>query len=399
MKRFLRFVLKLFLWIILAGLIYYAVLYITCPVYRFAEPSPFRGDKLYNPYQNMNPSHWRKANFQVQSKAWGGITDGRKNTNEEIERVYKNLGYDIIATSDYQKINYYKSDQPSFIPVYEHGYNIRKVHQVLIGSGKVLWRDFPFFQNLHNKQRTLNLLRDENDIIVIAHPNFEKGYKPKDMKYLANYDAIEALNYFRRSFEHWDTALSSGNFVTIIGNDDVHDISNPDEVGQYMTFINAPDVNRANVTDAIRKGNSFGVYVYRQVGETMENKIIKAAKIPRLQNVRVSGDTLLVNVSDTASKILFIGQNGIQKSMLENTASAFCVFSRQDTYIRAEIHFPGEVVFYLNPVCRYEGNFPAKIPVPGIHLYKTWLLRILGFASLIFIVLNIVILRQRLRKK
>lgn len=399
MKRILKLLLSLFLWLILAGLVYYAVLYITCPVYKFANPAPFRGEKLYNPYQDMNPSQWKKANFQVQSRAWGGITDGRKNTNEEIERVYKSLGYDIIATSDYQKINMYKSNEPSFLPVYEHGYNIRKVHQVLIGSDRVLWRDFPFFQNIHNKQRTLNLLRKDNDVIVIAHPNFEKGYKPENMKYLANYDAIEALNYFRRSFEHWDTALSSGNFVTIIGNDDVHDITNPDEVGQYMTFINAPVVNRKNVTETIRKGNTFGAYVYRPVGESMETKMEKAKRIPVLEEVKIYGKSIFVRVSDTASRIVFIGQDGRQRAYSNNTPFASYLFKEEDSYIRTEIHFGEEMAFYLNPVCRYAGDFPARINPPEINHYKTWLLRIVGFATLFFILFNIFFFRRKLRRK
>lgn len=385
--------------IVILLLIYFAILYITCPVYDFNEPVPFSGNNLYNPYENMDPGSRRKANFQVQSKAWLGLTDGRKNTNEEIHRVYESLGYDVIATSDYQKINRYKSDHPAYIPVYEHGYNIRKVHQVLIGSERVLWRDYPFLQSIHNKQHIIRLLRPDNDVIVLAHPKFENGYLPENMKWLSGYDAIEVLNYFRRSFEHWDSALSSGNYVTIIGNDDVHDIANPDEVGQYMTMINAPVVDRENVVQAILSGNTYGVYVYRPVGETMDTKIEKAKRIPVLQGVSLRDDTLVVSFSDTASEVVFIGQGGIARASRTHCTEARYTIMPEDTYIRTEIHFPSKMSLYLNPVCRYEGAGPAKIQAPAVNLHKTWILRILGFATLFFILINVYAFRRRHKRR
>ena len=79
--------------------------YLMAPIYEFSGPIKFSGDKLYNPYAEMDSTHWKKYNFQVQSKAWLGITDGRKNSNEMIDSVYNALGFDHVATSDYQKIN------------------------------------------------------------------------------------------------------------------------------------------------------------------------------------------------------------------------------------------------------------------------------------------------------
>jgi len=53
----------------------------------------------------MDSTNWKKGNFQVQSRVWLGLTNGRNNSNEAIQIVYKQLGYDIIVTSDYMKIN------------------------------------------------------------------------------------------------------------------------------------------------------------------------------------------------------------------------------------------------------------------------------------------------------
>ena len=169
--RFLRISTKSFLLLLVLLIFVAAIQYITCPIYEFKEASPFAGSLIYNPYVAIDDTHWRKANFQVQSYAWKGITADRKNTNENNFEVYKSLGHDIIATSDYHKINKCCCEDLSYLPVYEHGYNIKKNHQMLIGAESILWRNYLFFQTIHNKQHILNLLRkDKNELIYIAHP-------------------------------------------------------------------------------------------------------------------------------------------------------------------------------------------------------------------------------------
>jgi hypothetical protein len=366
-----------------------AILHITSPVYKFQTNPPFSGNEIYNPYSGMDGNQWKKANFQIQSYAWKGITSGRGNTNEKIHAVYESLGYDIIATSDYQKINRYQEDGPSYIPVYEHGYGIKKNHQVLIGSKKVLWTDFPFFQTLSNKQHILNLLRNDNEFVIIAHPKLRQGYAPEDMKHLGNYDGIEVLNNYRFSVEHWDAALSSGNYITIIGDDDAHDISNPDEIGHNCTFINSPSTNKKDILSALKKGNSFGARIYRPDGETFKEKIKKSKNLPGISNIELrEKDTIFVFTDRPAREFRFIGQDGILLEKTNEADSAFYVFKSNDSYVRTEIEFQDKTTFYLNAFCRMDGKFPNKNGSPEIDIYKTWLLRILGFASLLFITFN-----------
>lgn len=392
MKIFLSILKSLgkgFLLLIILILLIATIHHISSPVYKFHEGNAFSGNKIYNPYSGMDNKQWKKANFQVQSYAWKGITSGRGNTNEKIFSVYKSLGYDIIATSDYQKINRFKEDEPSYIPVYEHGYGIKKNHQVLIGSKKVLWTDFPFFQTLSNKQHILNLLCDDNELVIIAHPKLRHGYSPNDMKYLSNYDGIEVLNNYRFSLEHWDAALSSGNYTTIIGDDDAHDISNPDEIGHNCTFINSATTNKNDILNALKKGNSFGAWIYRPDGESFEEKIKKSKNLPAITNIELRGnDTIFVSADRPAKEFRFIGQNGIQLKKTNETDSAFYVFKTSDTYVRTEIEFKDRTTYYLNAFCRMEGKRPNKNGSPEIDTYKTWLLRILGFSSLIFIAIN-----------
>ncbi|MCD4731430.1 MAG: hypothetical protein K8R74_12565 [Bacteroidales bacterium] len=390
-KSFLFFILFLFFII--------SIKYITCPVYNFKPSKPFSGKHFYNPYSNIDSSFWRKANFQIQSYAWSGITSGRGNTNEKIHDIYNRLGYDIIATSDYQKINRYRQEDPDYIPVYEHGYGIKKNHQVLIGAQKVLWKDYPIFQTIHNKQHILNLLKEENELVYIAHPKLRHGYEPVDMEKLSNYDGIEVLNNYRTSLEHWDAALSSGNYVTVLGNDDAHDITNPDEIGHHCTFIQSPAVNRADILAALKTGNSFGAKIYRPNGESLKDKIKRTKILPNITAIEIITDTLLIRFDSIAREVRFIGQNGKNLLTINHTKNPFYVIQDADAYIRTEIEFYSNSVFYLNPVCRTDDKLPTKKPTPEINLFKTLILRILGFATLIFIFLNYFLLRNKFRSR
>ncbi len=386
---------KLLVYFILFLLIIIAIEYITCPVYNFTSSNPFSGDQFFNPYSNLDSSHWRKANFQIQSYAWKGITSGRGNTNENIHDLYKSLGYDIIATSDYQKINRYRQEDPEYIPVYEHGYGIKKNHQVLVGAQKVLWKDYPFFQTIHNKQHILNLLEEENELVYIAHPKLRHGYQPVDMELLGNYDGIEVLNNYRTSLEHWDAALSTGNYVTILGNDDAHDITNPDEIGHHCTFIQSPTVNRDDILASMKFGKAFGAMIYRPNGEPFDKKIKRTKILPIIKAIEISMDTLFIFTDSIAREIRYIGQGGKNLQTVNHTNNSFYMIQANDTYVRAEIEFYSNSVYYTNPVCRTDSKFPSKRPAPEINVYKTTLLRVLGFSTLLFVIINYYFLRKR----
>lgn len=396
---FFKWLVRLIIYLIVAVLLVIIIEYLVCPIYIFPDPEPFHGEYIFNPYQDIDSTKWRKSNFQVQSRAWIGITDGRKNSNEVIDSIYRFLLYDVITISDYQKINKYGNKNNTYIPVYEHGYGIFKNHQVLIGAKKILWTDYPLFQNIHHKQHILNLLGRTSDLIYIAHPKLRGAYSVNDMKYLSNYTGVEVLNYMRLSVEHWDAALSAGRCVTILGNDDAHDVFNPDEVGYRCTFINSSSLNGDSVINALRKGRAYGADIYRPVGEPFQKKLKKAKNIAKVKQVNMSGDTLCVEVDQKAGIFRFIGQDGKVKHVVENTKYAWYKISPGDTYIRTEIEFPNKTVFYLNPVIRYDGKDPWKMAEPEVDVLRTWLLRIIGFATLIFIILNICFIRQRIIKR
>lgn len=394
-----RFLLKLLLYFIIGLVVMFAVEYILAPVYVFPEPKPFAGEKLFNPYEGIDSNYWRKGNFQIQSQAWGGVTDGRKNTNEAIDSLYKLLGYEVITISDYQKINSFGEENDVYIPVYEHGYGIFKNHHVMIGAHKVIWNDYPLFQNLHHKQHMLNVLRSTSDLVFIAHPKYAGGWEPDDLRWMTNYDGLEVLNGFRVSMAHWDAALSAGKNMRILASDDAHDITNINEVGNYTTIIYSPVLHGDSIVSAIKAGRAFGAYIYRVYGEPMNEKIEKALNLPKLSKVELDGDTLRVAVNRPAEQFRFIGQEGSLLDSTLNTTEATYIIRDSDTYVRTEIIWPNRTAYYLNPVVRYAGDDPWAHEFARVDHFRTWLLRIIGFATLIFIFMNIYYLRRRFRKR
>lgn len=388
--RFIKYLL-----IVVAGM--FAMCYLLAPVYEFSGPVPFAGNNLYNPYQTIDSSCWRKYNFQVQSKAWMGITDGRKNSNELIDSIYNLLGYDHVATSDYQKINYFGNDSPAFIPTYEHGYNIFKTHQVCINADKVLWMDLMFGQTLSMKQWIIDQLGEHAEMVVIAHPLLRDGYSINDMEQLTNYDAIEVLNNIRVSEKHWDAALSSGQIAYIVANDDAHDVLFSNEVGRRFTMINSPNLNRGTIMSNLKKGTAYGMDFFRIGDEPMDDKAERSKYIPKLTSALLNSDTLTVTVNALAVQFRFIGNNGEVLLTVNDTNSATYVIADNDPYVRTEITFPDKSVMYLNPVIRHSGEFPHTLKTAEVDESATLRLRIVYFV--IALIVAYLFARFRMRKK
>ena len=381
-KRFLKWI----LWFLGIILLIELVIYSLAPIYDFQEPEPFTGDLWFNPYHDIDTLNWHRANFHFHTHRWGGITAGH-GTEQECYEQYKKLGYTITALSHYQYITEFQKDSPFYIPVYEHGFGVRKKHQMLIGAKDVLWFDYSLVQNVNHKQHIINLLRDDNEIVTIAHPDWEDGYSLEDMKYLSNYDLIEVLDNNWNSFKQWDAALSAGRPVFIEGDDDGHDIYNPYVVGRRCTFISSPIRNRDDLIQNLKSGNAFGADIYMREHELFDEKEARAKMIPKITDVRIQNDTLWVKTDTVAMKFTFIGQGGIPKKVQYLTDAAWYKLQPEDTYIRTEIVFfsqywhPG-TIFYLNPVFRYNGEPPSNKLTATINWERTWIFRIMMLGSL-----------------
>jgi hypothetical protein len=312
------------------------------------------------------------------------------------------LGYDVPCISNYQSISRFNQDSSFYIPVYEHGFGVRKKHQLLIGAHRVLWRDYSFFQNLNHRQHILNLLRPRSEIVAIAHPDWEHGYSLRDMAYLSNYDLLEVLDRNWRSIPQWDAALSAGRPVFLVSDDDAHDITDPWEIGVCATMINAPSLTREALIAALKEGDAYGLDV--RGGDPFSEKVLRLKKIPEVKSVRIERDTLKVRIGGRARKIEFIGQDGVRKKVAYLTDRAAYPLGPDDTYIRTVFTFDNPywadgAKIYLNPVFRYDGTPPVNVLTAQVNVERTWIFRLMMFGSIVVIVVAVVKLRKLRRAR
>lgn len=384
-------ILKYLLYIILGFVALVTVTSVFVPSYSFDDPKPFQGSYLHNPYKDMNPDNWIQANFHAHTRQFGGLTNGRINTNEMVDSVYSVLGFDHVGISDYNKINYYDSVNPSFIPTYEHGYGMFKIHQLCVGAKKVRLLDYFAFQNLSMKQHTLNRLEKQTRLAIPAHPSFvKKGYLVEDMKYLSNYKLMEVLNGFRISTTHWDTALSNGHLVYLIANDDSHDVTDITDVATRFTMINAPENESEQLLKSLENGNTVGVDFPIKRDETLEQKICRIEKdLPFITKAELNDDTLLISSSKPFSNIKFIGQGGTELNTQKNKKTACYVIRPEDNYVRAELRFKDGTTLYLNPITRHESDIIIKQRLDHINWFKTIILWCVYGIVIGFVVLTV----------
>jgi len=346
--------------LVLAVLI--ALPYARTQVYRFPDPTVFTGSHLLNPYANVS-GRWLRANFHAHGEAWNGITYGEQK-NEEVIAAYRKLGYDVATISNYQRIAAHEGADT--LPAYEHGYSLGKRHQLAIGAHAVLWLDYPLFQSLSHKQQIIDLVKQQAELVALAHPNSRDAYTSRDLEQLTGYQLIEVVNGPFPVEETWDAALSAGRLVWGLANDDSHDITDPRRMASAWTMVNAQTNNAQEVVRALRDGRHYAVR-RPDIDEPDANDT-------EVASVEVSDGRLTIRCSGEPATFVFVGQGGTVRKTVYNNLTADYTFTPQDTYIRGVVYAPRSVI-YLNPVLRFDGtHVPAAAAT--VDRAGTWLFRI-----------------------
>jgi hypothetical protein len=330
------------------------------PVYDFPPAVPFSGTALYNPYGNR-PPRWQRANFHAHGRAWVGLTNGVQ-SDDEVARRYRELGYDVPGVSDYQRIA--ANHGVATIPVYEHGYNIIKQHQLAIGAHDVEWLDFLLWQSLSHQQYVIDRVRKKSDLIALAHPSTRDAYTAEDLQQLTGYDLIEIVNGPFAALDVWDSALSAGRAVWALADDDTHDLQDVRRTAAAWNMVGSATAGTSDIVDALRAGRTYAV---------LRTGAIEAAHVTTLNRLELDGHQMHVHVDGAAANITFIGQNGVARKTVRGRNSADYTFTDHDTYVRTVIESP-QTVLYLNPVIRYDGVAMPK-PAASVDAAATWTMR------------------------
>jgi hypothetical protein len=347
-----------------------ALPYACAPIYRFPAARPFSGARLYNPYAQLHGT-WHLANLHAHGRAWNGLTNGRQ-SDADVVRAYRERGYDVAGISDYFQIAAHSGVQT--MALYEHGFNIGKHHQIAIGARKVEWFDLPLWQGPSQKQYVIDRVAASAALVALAHPSiWPGGYSRTDLGQLTGYQLFELVNGRFTAEDLWDTALSSGRAVWAIGDDDTHDVTDPDRMAVAWNMIDAASSRSDDIIQALREGRSYAVS--RTDGTPDRSDA-------RLSSVTTENGVVTIACSAPA-RISFVGQDGRMLRSMPDTTTASLVFADDDTYVRVAIQTPHTVMF-LNPVLRYDGDLNKSVAT--IDDPKTWAMRaamILACAALL----------------
>lgn len=336
-----------------------AIPYLRGPLYDFPAETAFAGTNFLNPYESLSDP-WQRANLHAHGRAWSGLTNGRQ-PDAEIVRAYESFGYSVAGVSNYQRIAAF--DGVRTMPLYEHGYNLGKRHQLAIGARRVTWFDFPLFQTLSHQQFVIDRVAETADLVALAHPSSRDAYTPADLRQLTGYHLMEIVNGPFLFEESWDAALSAGRPVWALGNDDTHDLTDPRRTAVAWTMINAPSASPGDIVHALRAGHAYAVLRTNEIASAVETVLGK---------VEVANGMIEVTCEGEPSTFVFIGQNGAIRKTVKNVTAASYAFAHDDTYIRTVIRSPRTAMF-LNPVLRHDGE---RAPlVARVNTGGTWLLR------------------------
>lgn len=327
--------------------------YVICPATQFPSSKPFAGKFIYNPYLNFDSIDIAVANFHAHAKAWKGLTNGKGNGGD-VWRRYDSLGFTFHALSQYFTIDTFNQHQVNYIPVYEHGINLKKTHQLVIGANNVEWKDYVFPQTIHNKQHIINkIAEDPNVLIALNHPGMLNGYKKEDFEQLYNYDFIEVLNPQAQSFSAWDAALSTGHPVFGLANDDVHDVFENKLLGRFYNIVFASNSNRHGLMKSLKEGNYFTVWA-PESNENIEDKRKRIGFTKNIvQSVSVHDEVFEMHFSIAIDTIKLIGQLGKQIDLQTSKTGIEYHFLPSDTYVRVELVLHNGTKLFLNPFFRY----------------------------------------------
>ncbi len=367
--------------LVFAFFVFLALPYLITPRYNFPEPKPFAGNYLWNPYERMDSTQWIKANLHMHSYEWWGLTNGTCSP-EEILSTYRNLGFESLAISNYEKINKVNQEDSTYIPTYEHGFGLFKNHHLCLDAKKVLWFDYFFRQGIHQKQHVLFKLRPTTELLAINHPSFAGGFEPDEFSRLTNYDFVEAVNGYRISLPHWDSALSAGKPVYLLANDDAHDIKSPKETARCFMWVNAPSNAKKEVLSALKQGKVIGVSMPAITDTTFELRKQRLDSLPKLQSLKMNGDTLVVAFDKAAEKIVFYGQNGTELAVTNNQTVAKYGIRSGDTYVRTEVFFENGLRYFLNPVFKVSTQEFPQMELASVNVLATWIYRAAGLVVL-----------------
>lgn len=327
-------------------------------VYDFAEPKPFSGEDIFNPYTNFDKNiGWSRANFHTHTRVEGLLNECEYSPEQTIE-AYEPYGYEVITLSNHNKITPHPTADTR---VYEHGYNLAKFHKLVFGAEKV-WR----FDNLlpifpFQKQMQLDRLAAQSDIVVLNHPLRTHTMTDGQLSKIGGYDIIELDSGKSTENEYWDAALSAGRYSFGVANDDLHHPERSHAIAVRSNMLCTPSSEYSDICRTLLSGCFYAMRTPDYGGGKWDVKAEKNRSIPYVNNIGVTDcGEIFVTLSNVADSIKVTGQNHTTLAVIENADSLGYAMLPADSYGRFTAYFSDGEVIYTNPFARYDAEVSAS---------------------------------------
>ena len=361
-------------------------------IYDFAEPEPFKGPDIFNPYRNIDTTHcWKRANFHTHTRV-EGIFNECKYWPGDVYKVYERLGYDIVTFSNHNELTKHPFSEELQVNVYEHGYNLLKFHKLTFGSEETNHFDHLLPVLPSQMQFQLDKLDKESDIVQFNHPLHTFSVTKEVMEKVCGYDIIEIDCENSTECEYWDWALSAGRYSFGLAGDDLHNPDDTHRVAKRCSFICSPSARYDDIKKVLLEGCYYSMKVPDYGNGDWEIKREKNHKLPYIKEIGLNGDTIFIGLSHVADSIKVFGQGHATLMTTDNCDYAAYAMKDGDPYARFTVYFPGGEVLFSNPFARYDARIsdsPVKsnlcsVNIPLTVLFNTALLALLSLLVFTF---------------
>ena len=366
-----------------ATLLGLAALYLWCPIHQFPAARPFHGQHWYNPYASVTAeSHWWKVNLHAHTRVWLGLTAGHGSADDALAR-YRAMGYDAAPVSNYQAITRAHRDDAAALTVYEHGFNLLKVHFLALEPRSVDWLDYPLLQGRDEEQHRIDRLRSTAGVVIMAHPRLRHALADADLQTLTGYTAMEIGSKMGRNLDAWNVALDAGHPVWGVASDDTHDAPTPNESGSFWSMIAAPGLDGSSLASAIMAGQVYAVFGRRGRADIA------------LRSVRLVGDTLSVALAGVPADLQLVGPGGRVLESAPGVDTVRWVLPCDAAWVRVAARTPTTRLF-LQPFLRSETGALPQVAGATVATLPTVLRRSLATILLLLVFAPLV---ERLRQR
>ena len=325
------------------------------PIYNFAEPRPFCGPDIYNPYRDIDTAHcWKRANIHTHTRV-EGILNECEFSADSVYHIYKSFDYDIIGFTNHNELTKHPIDKELQMDIYEHGYNALNYHIMTYGAKRVWLYDalMPLFAS--QKQFMLDKLSDDADLVQINHPQRIRLFNYADLEKISGYRLME-LTAAEQEIENkqWDIALSAGRYSHGIMNDDLHYPDRPEKIAIRCSFICTPTERYEHIKEALIEGCFYSMSVPNYGDGDWGVKYALNRELPKVKDIGLRDSTIYIELSTAADSIKFVGSNHRTLHTAYSATSAEYTMQSSDPYARIMAFYNDGAVIYSNAFARYD---------------------------------------------